>query len=170
MKTSTGVFTFDKSLSYNNSQSFGLGAGYNIRRFLQLNLSFFFGSTQQHISQAASVQTAKYKIYHYSANFRFMSPRPLLSFKPYFTLGLGGILINPEAVTLDLGLGNSMTIEPPIDKRFSGNIGVGFLRQITKRMAVELKAQRYFFNLKDANNDGIPANNNYFGISFIWMF
>lgn len=99
-----------------------------------------------------------------------MSPRSFLSFKSYFMLGLGGIIINPEAVTLDLGLGNSMTIEPQIDKKFSGNIGLGLIRQITKRMAAELKAQRYFFNLQDTNNNRIHANNNYFGVGLIWMF
>ncbi len=99
-----------------------------------------------------------------------MSQRPLLGVMSYFSLGLGGITINPEAVNLDLGLGNRMTIEPPIDNRFLGNIGIGFLRKITQCMAAELKAQRYFFNLQNANNDSIHANNNYFGVGLIWMF
>jgi len=166
VKASTGVFTFDENLSYNNSQSFGLGAGYNFREFLQLNLSFSFTPAQQHITQAASVQTANYKIYHSSVNMRISTPSAFLSLKPYIMFGAGGLVINPSAVTLDLGLGNSRTIEPPIDKKFSGNIAIGFLKQITQRIAADLKAQKYFFNLPDTK----LASNNFLGIGIIWMF
>ena len=72
---SVGIFFFDNELSFEASPALGLGAGYNLDRFIQLNLAFIYTPARQQISAAASKITTDISVYPYILNLNFESRR-----------------------------------------------------------------------------------------------
>ena len=168
---SIGVLRFDKNLAFDPSPSFGLGAGYNITNSLQLNLSFSYNPTQQRISQAASKQHAEYSIFNYHLSTIFFIPKAMIGkIRPFIIFGAGGFSINPGPVKLELGGGNTISVEPPNDNKTAVNFGAGICFQILKQMKINLEARRYLFKLEDFTKSKVTGSNKYLGLGLIRVF
>lgn len=176
VESSAGVFFFDESLSFDRSPSFGLGAGYDITSFLQLNLAFSLNPARKRISAASSKITTNIFVYNYYINLRFQKRKPMFpKIKPFLNLGTGGIILNPQKVSLDLGGGQMIQLEPPSEHKFAFNFGGGFAIPLSKRFALRLEYRKYLYKSNKILDDGIrttsvTAQNDYLGLGFSTFF
>lgn len=168
--SSAGVLYFDDELSFGASPAFGLGAGYNLKQFLQLYLELIYTPAQQQISAAASKITTDISVYQYILNLKFRKQTPILwRIKPFVNLGAGGIIFNPQTSStdsLDVGGGLMIPLDFATDHKFVVNFGGGFAIPLSGRFRLNLEYRKYFYRLD--LNDGVEAktvtaNNNYWG-------
>ena len=168
--SSVGILSFDDELSFRASPAFGLGAGYNLKQFLQLNLELIYTPAQQQISAAASKITTNISVYQYILNLKFRKQRPILwRIKPFVNIGAGGIIFDPQASStdsLDVGGGLMIPLNFATDHKFAVNFGGGFAIPLSRTFLLNLEYRKYFYRLN--LNDGIEAktataNNNYWG-------
>ena len=174
LKGALGVGFFEKKLDFQVGPSLGLGAGYNISDLLQLNLTFSYNPTQQRISTATEKVTAEYSVYIYVIGLQFSPRKPLLwILSPFVELGAGGIIIDPKAVSFDIGAGNIMQFEAPVDHHISGNLGGGLTASLSQRFQLEFAYRHslYSLNLDDGSNrETIMAQNKFVGLSLSTSF
>ena len=172
-ESSVGILFFDYELSFEASPSLGLGAGYNIKRFLQLNLALIYTPAQQQISAAASKITTNISVYQYSLNLKFRKQAPVIwRIKPFVNIGAGGIIFDPQTSSgdsLDVGGGLMISLNFATNHKFALNFGGGFAIPLSRRFLLNLEYRNYFYRLN--LNDGIEAktataNNNYWGAGF----
>ncbi|MFQ5649862.1 MAG: outer membrane beta-barrel protein [bacterium] len=171
LESSAGVFFFDHHLAFDASPSFGLGAGYGITDALQLNLAFSFTPTQQQISHAASEVSARYSVYPVSLNLRFGGLRPILwRLRPFLSVGAGVMTIDPHAVRLEIGAGQTTVIEPPVDHLVTVNLGAGLLVPLTKRTQIKVGFNRLLYKLGarvSRTEEPALAQNSEFRLGFV---
>ncbi len=169
-EASGGVLFFDEELSFNASPALGLGAGYNLKQFLQLNLALIYTPAQQHISAAASKITTNISVYQYTLNLKFRKQTPIIwRIKPFVNIGGGGIIFDPQTSStdsLDVGGGLMIPLNFATDHKFAVNLGGGFAIPLSRTFLLNLEYHKYFYRLN--LNDGIEtktvmANNNYWG-------
>ena len=176
-ESSVGIFFFDNELSFEASPALGLGAGYNLNRFLQLNLAFIYTPAQQQISAAASKITTDISVYQYILNLKFRKQKPILwRIKPFVNLGAGGIIFNPQTGStdsLDVGGGLMIPLNFATDHKFAVNLGAGFVIPLSRKFRLNLEYRKYFYRLN--LSDGIEAKtataeNTYWGAKFAVSF
>ena len=176
-ESSVGIFFFDNELSFEASPALGLGAGYNLNRFLQLNLAFSYAPAQQQISAAASKITSNISVYQYILSLKFRKQEPVIwRIKPFVNIGAGGIIFDPQTSSgdsLDVGGGLMISLNFATNHKFALNFGGGFAIPLSRRFLLNLEYRKYFYRLN--LNDGIEAktataNNNYWGAGFAVSF
>ena len=172
----TGVSFYDDDLSFDSSPFVRLSAGYRMSDFFQLNLAFAVSPTQQRIAAAASELTTDVSVFTYFLNVKLSRQEPLLSrFRPFVSLGGGGIILDPAAVTFDLGGGQTVRLDAPTDHRFATLIGsgVGFL--ISRTLELRIEYQRIMHDVQRVRDDAVTtdtvtANHHLWGIGLSTSF
>jgi len=168
--SSAGILLFDKSLSFKQSPTLGLGAGYGITNFLQLDLAFLFSPTQQRISLAASKLKSRISFYSYSFNLSLCKSQPLLNrFRPFVKAGVGGVLLQTRGVTLDLGGGNAIRVDGQTDHKMMLLFGGGVALLLSKRLNLIMEYRMYVFRLQrvlenDIQTERVWSDNSYLGL------
>ncbi len=167
--SSAGILLFDKSLSFERSPTLGLGAGYGITNFLQLDLAFLFSPTQQSISLAASKLKARVSFYSYSLNVSLSKNLPFHCFRPFVKAGVGGVIFQTRDVTLDLGGGNAIRVDGQTDHKLTLLFSGGIALLLSKRLSLIMEYRMYVFRLQRVLENGIQtervwSNNSYLGL------
>jgi len=176
-ESSVGVLFFDDELSFGASPALGLGAGYNLKQFLQLNLELIYTPAQQQISAAASKITTNISVYQYILNLKFQKQTLILwRIKPFVNIGAGGIIFDPQTNStdsLDIGGGLMIPLNFATDHKFAVNFGGGIAIPLSRMFLLNLEYRKYFYRLN--LNDDIEAKtataiNNYWGAKFAVSF
>lgn len=169
-----GLALFEKELQFESRPTFGLGAGYDIRDWLQLNLALSATPTRQRVPTATTTVTANYSVYTYHLNLRFAKPAPLLwRLRPFGEIGIGGLTIDPGAVTLDLGAGQLTTFEAPASHHGSIRFGVGIALRLSRHLALRLAYRHLLYRLEmqtESETETITAQNRIFGVNLSTSF
>jgi len=176
LQTFAGFVQFDKSLSFDSSPFFGLGAGYDIRKYLQFNLNVYFSPTRQHIRTATSELTTNVSMYQYQFNIKFQSQQRFFNLvTPFMQTGAGGIIFNPEKTTLDTGGGSFLEFNPNSEHKSQLHFGGGFVQTLTQKLKLLFQYEVVLFHSEKLKVDGIStkniiAKNSIWGINFTYHF
>ena len=176
VQSTIGVLFFDKVLSFERSPLFGLGVGYGITHFLQLNLAIAFSPTQQRLPTATSKLSTNVYVYHYLVSLKLSNSKIVLfQLRPFVNLGTGGTMYNPQAVVIDLGGGDMIRLEPSQDHKFTFHFGGGIIVKISKKMSINLAYQRFLHKARKFIENKmltktVTASNKSFGLSLSASF
>lgn len=165
VRSSIGVLLYDDVLQFTHSPAFGLGAGYGITNFLQLNLTLDYSPTQQRLATATAQVTSNVTVVQYSINLRLAKARPMVRIKPFVQAGAGAVIYRPEPLTLDLGGGQQQTVRPSPDHVFSLNLGIGMLVRLSPRFWMIAEYRRLWQRI--ANE---MATHHYLGLNLAAYF
>lgn len=176
VESGAGILLFDEILSFEPSPTLGLGAGYGITNFLQLDLAFLFSPTQQRISLAASKLKSRVSFYSYSFNLSLCKCQPIWDrIRPFVKAGVGGVLFQTRDVTLDLGGGNAIHVDGQTDHQLTLLLGGGIALLLSKRLNLIMEYRMYLFRLQRVLNDGLQServwsDNSYLGLGLSVTF
>lgn len=153
-----GVASFDKSLSFDSSPLLGIGAGYDLGEWFQLNLSFFWVPTRQDLRTASSKLTTNVQIFEYQFGVKIQNPRWNVAFlTPFLRVGLGGLLINPDKVVLDLGGGQMLELDPKTEHKALGRLGGGLQTKLSRHLDIHLSYAVSFYKSQRVLQDGLST-------------
>ena len=172
----TGIFVYDRILSMNSGLPFGFSLAYRLNRFLQLSTAVAIDPARQTISTAATKLNTRVMVYNYNFNLRVAKPGAFFGLvQPFLLSGVGGILLNPSSVSVDVGAGERSRFDPGTDHKFAVNIGAGLALSLTRRLGFNLEYRRFFYNIVSPSSNVVEfgkknASNSYWGMAFLAHF
>jgi len=142
-ESSGSVTFFDEAHAFETSPSFGVAGGFHFTDSFQMLLSFAVTPAHQNIQQAASSTRTDFTVYDYSIGLRaFSKSLAVGNIQPFVGFSLGEILIDPHTQKLDVGIGQSITVEPPSNRLFTMGFSGGLLIPLSDIFGLKLQAVR----------------------------
>jgi|GEM_PF-2849391 len=172
----TGIFVYDRTLSMSSGLPFGFSLAYRVNRLLQLSTAVAVDPARQTISTAAQKLNTRVMVYNYNFNLRVAKPGAFFDLvQPFLRSGVGGILLNPSSVSVDIGAGQKRRFEPDTDHKFAVNIGAGLAVSFARTLGFNLEYRRFFYNIttpsaKIGEFGQKNASNSYWGMAFLAHF
>jgi len=133
------------NFSIKDGFAYGLSLGYRVNQMLTMEVlwSRVDSSLTAHVTGAGEQEVAKIATDAVHANFLFFALNDQYKARPYFLLGLGATIANPDATNFHTGTINpsGKSFDPSAASRFSWSLGGGVVVSASERIGLKLQVK-----------------------------